>query len=132
MRLVWSLQAHSRAAHLFPRIGPRVRLPQAKDVPEQVILDVLRSAPGAWWTSWPGHGWKYSLPNAAPELGAVPWKVLNAKLDGMQRRGLIDGCSCGCRGDWHIPELFYAAPWPSDTDSPLDDIRRLLSGKAQR
>lgn len=33
-----------------------------------------------------------------------PWKVANAKLRKMERRGLVDGCPCGCRGDWTILE----------------------------
>ncbi len=32
-----------------------------------------------------------------------PLKVTGAKLDVMmRRRGLVDGCNCGCRGDWTI------------------------------
>ena len=31
-----------------------------------------------------------------------PWKVALAKLRRMKWRGLIDGCECGCRGDWTI------------------------------
>ncbi len=34
----------------------------------------------------------------------TPWKLANAKLLGLKKRGLVDGCGCGCRGDWHITE----------------------------
>lgn len=92
-----------------PLIGPRLRLPQAKDVPEAVIMGLLGSVLGVWWTAWkiPGqdhgpYGHSHSLPVAAPELAAFPWKVLNAKLASMRRREMIDGCPCGCRGDWRL------------------------------
>jgi len=94
--------------------GPLWRLPQAKDVPEDAILRVLRTEPGRWFTHWPCHRATcdlaecWSLPCRAPELAAFPEKVLRAKLSSMMRRKLVDGCDCGCRGDWHIPALFYA------------------------
>jgi hypothetical protein len=94
-----------------PLIGPRVRLPQAKDVPEGVILEVLRKRPGKWHTHWPI---KYCpcyaiMPSlgcavCCPELATFPAKVVWAKLCSMSRRGLIEGGGCGvdCRGDWHV------------------------------
>lgn len=33
----------------------------------------------------------------------IPWKVVNAKCASMIRRGLLDGCTCGCRGDFCRP-----------------------------
>ena len=33
-----------------------------------------------------------------------PVKVAMAKLRKMERQGLVDGCACGCRGDWTILE----------------------------
>lgn len=32
----------------------------------------------------------------------VPWKVLAAKISKLIRRGYLDGCDCGCRGDWQL------------------------------
>jgi hypothetical protein len=32
----------------------------------------------------------------------LPYKLLMAKLEHMERRGLIDGCTCGCRGDFTV------------------------------
>jgi hypothetical protein len=84
--------------------GPRRRAPQAKDLDDRLILSVLLRNRECWWMSWPGF--THSLPDSAPELAAVPWKVLNAKLTRMMARALIDGCKCGCRGDWHIPALY--------------------------
>ncbi|MEV4454465.1 hypothetical protein [Microbispora sp. NPDC049633] len=33
----------------------------------------------------------------------VPRKVLLAKARRLIRRGVLDGCDCGCRGDFYIP-----------------------------
>jgi hypothetical protein len=40
------------------------------------------------------------------ELG-VPWKVAIAKFKRLEAKGLLSGCSCGCRGDWHRPNGTY-------------------------
>lgn len=81
-------------------ISPRHR-PQAKNVPEDVILEIMRKEPGKWFTH---YDWRHDacLPFHAPELRRFPEKVLRAKLSKMMKRGLINGCDCGCRGDWHI------------------------------
>ena len=42
------------------------------------------------------------------DLG-YPWKVVLAKFRRLQRRGLLDGCGCGCRGDWHLTAAGAAA-----------------------
>lgn len=38
----------------------------------------------------------------------VPEKVIRAKMKSLLRRGLIEGCSCGCRGDYYILPKGYA------------------------
>lgn len=32
----------------------------------------------------------------------TPFKVMAAKLSRLLRKGLVEGCDCGCRGDWHL------------------------------
>jgi hypothetical protein len=32
----------------------------------------------------------------------VPYKVVLAKVRSLKRRGLLDGCTCGCRGDFEM------------------------------
>lgn len=32
----------------------------------------------------------------------IPSKVINAKAGQLIKRGLLDGCACGCRGDFEI------------------------------
>jgi hypothetical protein len=71
---------------------------QAKDIPDEVILERL--------PSWPGTISGWDLTASLVELGPVPtypWKVVNAKLRSMKKRGLVNGCPCGCRGDWCRP-----------------------------
>jgi hypothetical protein len=40
------------------------------------------------------------LPDIADALPDFPQKVILAKLRKMVRRGIVDGCTCGCRGDF--------------------------------
>lgn len=78
---------------------------QAKHVPQDKILAVLRKT-GRTMTHWCSEDIglppdpAYHLLDALPELRVFPLKVLLAALDAMVRRGEIEGCSCGCRGDW--------------------------------
>lgn len=89
--------------HLHPLIGPRQRLPQAKDVPEAAILEVLNTMPGVQFTHFNLDA-DNSIPRLSPELAAFPEKVLHAKLSSMSRRGLIEGGGHFLsRCDWHVP-----------------------------
>lgn len=36
--------------------------------------------------------------------GVTSWKLAHAKMIMLHRRGLIDGCTCGCRGDFELTE----------------------------
>lgn len=49
-------------------------------------------------------------------------KLLIAKLAHMQRRGLIDGCTCGCRGDFEVTEKGMAtgAGWMPTVEKILE------------
>lgn len=38
----------------------------------------------------------------------VPEKVIRAKMKSLLRRKLIEGCSCGCRGDYYLLPKGYA------------------------
>lgn len=75
---------------------------QAKHIDEAPILKVLSGT--RYMTHWdmPNSDPSWSLCAAIPSLRAFPEKVLRAKLAAMKRRGLIDGCECGCRGDWRL------------------------------
>lgn len=82
---------------------------QAKHIEERAILEFLARQDG-WATHWPlpvrdGQPMRDGMPSlldGVPALRDYPERVLRAKLASMKRRKLIDGCECGCRGDWEI------------------------------
>lgn len=95
---------------------------QAKDLPDRDILALVYAISmgekrrGRWID---GHamfdGVEYWKRNARPDawvfvgdleyhLPEVPTKVIMAKMRALIRRKLIDGCACGCRGDFWVTE----------------------------
>lgn len=73
---------------------------QCKDIPTLPILEFLSKQ--TRWTTW-GKG--YSMPtvqNAMPE--GTPPKLQLAKMRQLINAGLVDGCDCGCRGDFELLE----------------------------
>lgn len=73
---------------------------QAKDIPEQPIIEFLLGL-NRWACCWPGFD--NSVLNAMPE--GTPEKVGRAKMRAMIRKGIIEGCACGCRGDFRIAQV---------------------------
>jgi hypothetical protein len=69
---------------------------QCKDIPDQPILDYLATLPGLGGTWF--EGFDNSVQNAMPPN--VPSKLARAKMASLIRRGLVEGCACGCRGDF--------------------------------
>lgn len=70
---------------------------QAKDVSDEVMLNALAITRGR-------HGverWS-SLWDVQEALPKIPPKVVLAKLKSMVKRKIIDGCTCGCRGDFEL------------------------------
>lgn len=88
--------------------------PQAKDIRDEdalaAIIDCM-DHPGIPALDF-GH---YVHPAVGPWHGPAniwdledrlgfPRKVVLAKMKALERRGLIDGCCCGCRGDFELTE----------------------------
>lgn len=77
---------------------------QCKDIPDQPILDFLERLDGRWAT------WFHPHPDMAMPtvLSVMPegttTKLAHAKMRKLIRRGLVDGCICGCRGDFVIKQ----------------------------
>jgi hypothetical protein len=73
---------------------------QCKDIPDEVFIEAVRQAgaSGSWRMSW----------NVEVELaavvGPVPYSLFLAKARKLCDRGVLHGCPCGCRGDFHPPE----------------------------
>jgi hypothetical protein len=74
---------------------------QAKDIPEIPILYWLlyRARNNLKWGTW-FRGYENSVP--MPE--GTPEKLVLAKMRQMIKKGLVNGCGCGCRGDYEITD----------------------------
>lgn len=79
---------------------------QCKDIPDQPILEILYEIgkTGRWGTWFRGN-YDNSVAPAFPQ--EVPEKLIIAKMSTLIRRGLVDGCPCGCRGDYVMKESGY-------------------------
>jgi hypothetical protein len=73
---------------------PRSTGIQAKDVDTDALLRLV--APASIDERWTMFSW------LVDNLPAVPPKVLRAKLAKLIKQGLLDGCVCGCRGDFEL------------------------------
>ena len=71
---------------------------QCKDVPMVPILKFLLRHEGHWcnWT----FGNDKDVCTVMPE--DVPLKVVHAKMRLLIKKKYVDGCPCGCRGDFEI------------------------------
>lgn len=67
---------------------------QCKDIPTQPILELLASKKKMWPIS--------KVEAAMPVW--TPKNLVRAKLKTLVKNGLIDGCCCGCRGDFEIKD----------------------------
>ena len=67
---------------------------KAADIPDEEILGFVLSIneQKRWCLS-------YDLEERFPQY--LP-KVIRAKCNGLIRRGYMDGCTCGCRGDYVV------------------------------
>ena len=72
---------------------------QCKDIPDRPILEMLAKNPKKWH-NWCGAEW--NVTSAMPP--GTPPKLALAKMRTMIRRGAVDGCPCGCRGNFVITE----------------------------
>jgi hypothetical protein len=106
---------------------------KAADISDEAFLDAIRTVHHVRWNDNPqwigasiwdvgavlgGHPEWCGQPEATQdELAAFPDKVLRAKARRLIKRGLIKGCTCGCRGDFEIMGEFIEAN--ADTASAL-------------
>lgn len=72
---------------------------QCKDIPDAPILTFLAGL--KCWGTW-FVGYDNSVGQAMPP--GTPEKLVRAKMAGMIHKGLVDGCPCGCRGDYKLTE----------------------------
>ena len=73
---------------------------KTKDIPEEPILRFLLEHESEWCMWIIDH--ERSVRRAMPP--GTPDKLVLSKMRSLIRRGLVDGCGCGCRGDFVITE----------------------------
>lgn len=92
---------------------------QAKHLSEHRILDIIDKV-GARRVAHEGYGlpwcFMWDLLGEEEVIGKIdyepihaPFRVLLAKMQSMERRGLVTGCTCGCRGDFELTDKGRAA-----------------------
>jgi len=72
---------------------------KCKDIPDLPILEFIQ---GLNKPAIMSSGYENSVERSMPEW--TPPKVQLAKMHMLSRRGLINGCTCGCRGDFELTE----------------------------
>lgn len=103
-RLVNNSKTRPCGGFFFKRVAREANM-QCKDIPEQPILKFLHSLNGrwaCWYSSDDGTPFENSVANAFPP--GTPAKLIVAKMGMMIRKGVVDGCSCGCRGDYRLTD----------------------------
>jgi hypothetical protein len=77
---------------------------QCKDIPDAPVLAFLNNLPVPWtWGTWfwsDDYKPENSVLNVMPP--GTPEKLALAKMRRLMQRGLVDGCDCGCRGDFEL------------------------------
>ncbi len=71
---------------------------QAKDITDETLMAAVRAVRGInrvpeWSSLW----------DIQRQLSGVHTKIVLAKLKSAVKRGLLKGCTCGCRGDFEEP-----------------------------
>jgi hypothetical protein len=83
---------------------------QSKDIPDLPILAFLDKHGGIgcnWYgidlalEGRPDTNW-ISVRHAMPP--ETPHALVHAKMRRLMHRGLVDGCDCGCRGDFELTD----------------------------
>lgn len=81
---------------------------QCKDIPDEMFIEAVRKTNGgtygyedrAWRMRWDVEETFKRLFGGETPPGFA--KVMMAKFYKLEKRGILGGCSCGCRGDYHI------------------------------
>ena len=74
---------------------------QCKDIPDKPIMEFLLKNKGHL-CNWYFENEK-DVTNAMPK-NITSEKLILAKMKQLIKRGLVDGCTCGCRGDFEITQ----------------------------
>lgn len=106
---------------------------QCKDIPDEVFLDAVRTA-GRLLGTRAAFSWSVSCvlaghPEHLEQLPAAgghvlgyqcfPWRLIRAKAAKLIGAERMDGCPCGCRGD------FVALPPAVERETPVQRLVRI-------
>lgn len=96
-----------------------VRKIQGKDIPSRPIIEFVAKHGGigcTWFkTEWADGSFTYSersVYNAMPIPDHLPDRLVFVKMNNLIKKGYLDGCTCGCRGDYEISEKGINFPCP--------------------
>lgn len=71
---------------------------KCKDIPNKPILRFLKEQ-----DRWCTYGNSMFMPTVQDVMPTdTPTKLQLSKMKQLIKRGLVDGCTCGCRGDFEI------------------------------
>ena len=73
---------------------------QCKDIPNIPILEFIHSFNGKCCVAFGRETSEMSVFHAMPD--GTPLNLGLAKMRQLLKRGLVQGCGCGCRGDFTI------------------------------
>lgn len=78
---------------------------QCKDIPTLPILQFLMNYKGIWCNWFEiDSGWDNQNSVRHAMQNDIPDKLIFAKMRKLIAKGLVDGCNCGCRGDFEITD----------------------------
>ena len=75
---------------------------QCKDIPTRPILQFLKKHDG--WCNWIWLDDERCVRHAMPAGRILPDKLVLAKMRKLVAKGYVDGCTCGCRGDFELTD----------------------------
>lgn len=101
--------------------GPGGWIEKASDIPDEAFTAAIKEVcrrrnlmppiPHHGWTTasrWDvttvlaGHPELVGTDRACDNWPNLPWKIVQAKAKRLVKRKVIDGCTCGCRGDYEV------------------------------
>ncbi len=114
---------------------------QVKDIPDQAMIDLvdrLWNAPRAYME---GDNLVVFYPNGASTFDilkmwdSIPPKVIMAKLKKLVAANKLDGCTCGCRGEFTVvraDEKYLVEQYWEEAESVFKTRQVLKSGNRNR
>lgn len=74
---------------------------KASDIPDRLMLEAIQDTHLNYLGALRHTVADHVRARASQEF---PTKVILAKFRALRKRGLVDGCDCGCRGDWRLTD----------------------------